>query len=51
MYVEVEGTLPWERWSWSAPQEPIEYFFRRHEINNNFPIKNPDVVCDCPPNK
>ncbi|KAF9804817.1 hypothetical protein SFRURICE_007720 [Spodoptera frugiperda] len=42
-----QGTMPWDRWSWSLPQEPIQYFFRRHE---NLPVKSPSFSCDCPPN-
>ncbi|XP_045458275.1 uncharacterized protein LOC123668593 [Melitaea cinxia] len=46
----VQGTLPWDRWSWLAPQAPIAHFFRRYE-NNLMPIKTPSLNCECPPNK
>lgn len=46
----VHGTLPWDRWSWAAPQAPIVHFFRRYD-NNQMPIKIPSLKCECPPNK
>ncbi|XP_046977531.1 uncharacterized protein LOC124543374 isoform X2 [Vanessa cardui] len=46
----VQAALPWEHWSWSMPQAPIEHFFRRYE-NNLIPIKLPRIQCECPPNK
>ncbi|CAH2103783.1 unnamed protein product [Euphydryas editha] len=49
-YCSVQGTLPWDRWSWSAPQAPIEHFFRRYD-SNIMPIKTPSLKCECPPNK
>ncbi|XP_050360601.1 uncharacterized protein LOC126780298 isoform X2 [Nymphalis io] len=47
---KVQAALPWEHWSWSMPQAPIEHFFRRYE-NNMMPIKTPSIQCECPPNK
>ncbi|PZC79755.1 hypothetical protein B5X24_HaOG215846 [Helicoverpa armigera] len=44
--LESEQSMPWDRWSWSMPQQPIEYFFRR---SNNLPMKSPSFDCDCPP--
>ncbi|XP_026727853.1 uncharacterized protein LOC113493975 isoform X2 [Trichoplusia ni] len=43
-----QSIMPWDRWSWSMPQEPIEYFFRRQD---NVPIKTPTFTCECPPYK
>ncbi|XP_063837443.1 uncharacterized protein LOC135086621 isoform X2 [Ostrinia nubilalis] len=44
------GDLPWHKWSWSAPQAPIEYFFRRQ---GSMPIKSPrdNFECTCPPHR
>ncbi|XP_062527188.1 uncharacterized protein LOC134199714 [Bombyx mori] len=43
------ASLPWDKWSWSLPQEPIEHFFRRYQ--DGIPLKSPEFECKCPPNK
>ncbi|KAH9637296.1 hypothetical protein HF086_006940 [Spodoptera exigua] len=42
-----QGMMPWDKWTWSMPQEPIQYFFRKHD---NLPVKLPNFGCECPPN-
>ncbi|XP_031767446.1 uncharacterized protein LOC116413291 isoform X3 [Galleria mellonella] len=43
-----QNDLPWNKWSWSIPQKPIENFFRRQQ---NMPVKTPEFECKCPPHE
>uniref|UniRef100_A0A2A4J007 Uncharacterized protein n=1 Tax=Heliothis virescens TaxID=7102 RepID=A0A2A4J007_HELVI len=41
-----QSVMPWDKWSWAMPQEPIEYYFRR---SDKLPVKAPSFHCECPP--